>query len=154
MLIRINIVGNTQRIKYLTALFAFSTLSRYVNERRMSGASSYASHTTSRARSTNPSSSPRSAPARASRYGPTPPWRYLRHCAAPRWGTSSASGTATDASAELSCDLANSHAMPCRPPAGSELKQVVRAMKAAICLHIYLKELQQPHLVLGPTHVH
>jgi hypothetical protein len=27
-------------------------------------------------------------------------------------------------------------------------------MKAAICLHNYLKELQQPHLMLGPTHVH
>ena len=34
---------------------------------------------------------------------------------------------------------------------GSELEQVVRAIKAAIGLRIFFKELQQPRLVLGPT---
>jgi hypothetical protein len=36
---------------------------------------------------------------------------------------------------------------------GSELEQVVRAIKATIGLRIFFKELQQPHLVLGPTPV-
>ena len=146
------ITGHT----YPTALFAFGTLARYMNEDRLTRkvwleVLRFGHHLVSvsdvpliftrighgaRLEAYADSSMPSAEP------GCRAPGGYLIRLAHPNGG----------ASAPISC----SSQLPRKvmtATGGAELEQLCRAIKAIIGLRILFRELQQPHLVLEPTPV-